>query len=316
MPAVFRHRNQVLYLDSALRLTHGSPFKLAGMLTRLRPTNEFFTAVAPASDGTGTLIGQVSYRDGEKCARLTYLLPQDELPSPVLPSLVEALAWQAGEWGAFHLLAEVEERSPAFEGLRAAGFSTYARQRVWRLDAPLSALPAPNHWRAAASVDENAVRNLHTQVIPPLVQAAEPFHLRLSHGLVFHQKGELAAYVEVISGPAGIYLRPLIHPDVLETPELLASLIARLRPVPNRPVYVAVRSYEAWLEPLLEDLSASVGPRQALLVRHLANAARVMQSLPRLNVLEKRAEPGAPIANNIHTAGENPPAPPYKIQEP
>lgn len=305
----------MLYLDSALRLTHGSPFTLAGMLTRLRPSNEFFTAVAPAENGAGTLIGQVSYRGGEKCARLTYLLPLNEISSPALPALMEALAWQAGDWGAFHLLAEVDERSPAFEGLRAAGFSTYARQRVWRLDAPLSALPAANHWRAAASVDEQAVRNLHAQVMPPLVQAAEPLHLRLSHGLVFYQKDELAAYVEASSGPAGIFIRPLIHPDVEATPALLASLIARLRPAPNRPVYAAVRSYEAWLEPLLEDLGASVGPRQALLVRHLANAVRVMQALPRLNMLEGRAEPGAPIARSMQANGEKPSSASYKTQE-
>lgn len=280
------------------------------MLTRLRPTNEFFTAIAPASNGQGALIGQVTYHDSEKSARLSYLLPLGDFPSPALTTLVEALAWQAGDWGAFHLLAEVDERSPAFEGLRAAGFSTYARQRVWRFDAPLANQPAPNHWHTAASIDEHAVRNLHTQVIPPLVQAAEPLNLRLSHGLVFHQDEELAAYVEVIGGPNGVYLRPLIHPDVEETPALLASLIARMRPTAKRPVYVAVRSYEAWLEPLLEDLGASVGPRQALLVRHLAETQRAMQALPRLNVLEKRAEPGAPIARNIQTAND-----PYKIQE-
>ncbi len=316
MPAVFRHRNQVLYLDSALRLTHGSPFKLAGMLTRLRSSNEFFTAIAPAADGARPLIGQVSYHGGEKCARLTYLMPLDEISSPVLPALMEALAWQAGDWGAFHLLAEVEERSPAFERLRAAGFSTYARQRVWRLEAALTGLSEATPWRAAASLDEQAVRNLHAQMIPPLVQAAEPLNLHLSRGLVVHQKGELAAYVEVTGGPAGIYLQLLIHPDAADAPTLLASLIARLHPTPKRPVYAAVRSYEAWLEPLLEDFGAGVGPRQALLVRHLANAARVMQALPRLNVLEGRAEPGAPIVRSIQAAGEMTPAAPYKTQEP
>ncbi len=313
---VFRHRNQVLYLDSALRLTHGSPFRLSGLITRLRPTNEFFTGVAPSANGSEPLIGQVYYHGGEKSARLSYLLPLNELPSPALPALVEALAWQAGEWGAFHLLAEVDERSPAFEGLRAAGFSTYARQRVWRLDNPLSALPAPNHWRAAASVDEHAVRNLHTLVIPPLVQAAEPLNLRLSHGLVFYQDDELAAYVDVNAGPSGVYLRPLIHPDVEAAPALLAGLIARLHPAPNRPVYLAVRSYEAWLEPPLEDLGASVAPRQALLVRHLANAVRAMQAMPHLGVLERRIEPSAPIVRNIQSSADSPSSTPLKIQEP
>ncbi len=275
------------------------------MLTRLRPTNEFFTAIAPASNGTGALIGQVVYHGGEKSAHLSYMLPLGELSSPALTALVEALAWQAGEWGAFHLLAEVEERGPAFEGLRAAGFSTYARQRVWRVDAPIPMQSAPNHWHAAASIDEHAVRNLHTLVIPPLVQAAEPLNLHLSHSLIFHQEGDLAAYVEVIGGPKGIYLRPLIHPDVEETPALLISLIARLHPTPKRPVYMAVRSYEAWLEPLLEDLGAQVGPRQALLVRHLGEAQYATQSLLRLNVLAKRAEPGAPIVRNIQSKDDS-----------
>jgi hypothetical protein len=305
----------VLYLDSALRLTHGSPFKLAGLFTRLRPTNEFFTAVAPAKDGVEPLVGQVYYHSGEKTARLSYLLPLSALSSPELPALLEALAWQAGDWGAFHLLAEVDERSPAFEGLRAAGFSTYARQRVWRMDKPLSAISAPNHWRAAASVDENAVRNLHGLVIPPLVQAAESLNLHLSHGLVFYQDGELVAYVDVTGGPDGFYLRPLIHPDVEEAPALLTSLVARLRPTLKRPVYVAVRSYEAWLEPLLEELGAGVGPRQALLVRHLANAVRSAQVLPHLNVLERRTEPGATIVNNLQSNDEMQHSSPYRIQE-
>jgi hypothetical protein len=102
---------------------------------------------------------------------------------------------------------------------------------------------------------------------------------------------------------------------VEETPALLTILIARLLPEPNRPVYAAVRSYEAWLEPLFEDLGASVGPRQALLVRHLANAARVMQALPRLGMLEKRVEPGAPIARSMQVNGEKPSAASYKSQE-
>lgn len=280
------------------------------MLTRLRPTNEFFTAIAPASNGAGALIGQVVYHGGEKSARLSYLLPMGELPSAALTGLVEALAWQAGEWGAFHLLAEAEERSPAFEGLRAAGFSTYARQRVWRIDAPLPNQAAPNHWHAAASIDEHAVRNLHTLVIPPLVQAAEPLNLHLSRSMIYHQEGELSAFVEVVGGPKGIYLRPLIHPDVEETPALLASLVTRFQPTPKRPVYIAVRSYEAWLEAPLEELGASAGPRQALLVRHLAEAQYATQTLPRLNVLEKRAEPGAPIARNIQSNAD-----PVKIQE-
>jgi hypothetical protein len=31
-----------------------------------------------------------------------------------------------------------------------------------------------------------------------------------------------------------------------------------------------VRSYQTWLEPVLEDLGALAGPRQAVMVKHLA----------------------------------------------
>lgn len=306
----------MLYLDSALSLTHGSPFRLSGMLTRLRPTSEHFTGVAPASNGTEPLIGQVYYHGGEKSAHLSYLLPLGKLSAAALPVLLEALAWQAGEWGAFHLQAEVDERSPVFEGLRAAGFSTYARQRLWRIDNSLAAAPAQASWRAATSTDETAVRNLHALVMPPLVQAAEPLNLHLSHGLVFYQNGELVGYADVNNGPKGVYLRPLIHPDVEGAPVMLAGLVAGLHPKPKRPVYLAVRSYEAWLEPPLEEIGASVSPRQALLVRHLANAVRVTQALPHLNVLDRRIETGAPMVRNLQSNSEAQPPSPYRIQEP
>jgi len=37
---------------------------------------------------------------------------------------------QAGDWGAFHILAEVDESSDAYRALRMAGFSVYAWQRL------------------------------------------------------------------------------------------------------------------------------------------------------------------------------------------
>jgi hypothetical protein len=42
----------------------------------------------------------------------------------------------------------------------------------------------------------------------------------------------------------------------------------------NRPVYVCVRSYQAWLEPVLADLGAKAGQRQAVMVKHLARLVK------------------------------------------
>jgi hypothetical protein len=35
-------------------------------------------------------------------------------------------------------------------------------------------------------------------------------------------------------------------------------------------IYICVRSYQAWIESILEELPVLAGPRQALMVRHLA----------------------------------------------
>jgi hypothetical protein len=42
----------------------------------------------------------------------------------------------------------------------------------------------------------------------------------------------------------------------------------------NRPVYICVRSYQAWLEPVLADLGAKAGPRQAVMVKHLVHTVK------------------------------------------
>jgi hypothetical protein len=38
----------------------------------------------------------------------------------------------------------------------------------------------------------------------------------------------------------------------------------------GRPVYVCVRTYNSWLEPAMEEIGAKAGPRQAVMVKHLA----------------------------------------------
>ena len=37
----------------------------------------------------------------------------------------------------------------------------------------------------------------------------------------------------------------------------------------GRKIYLNVRSYQAWLEPVLADLGAEASPRQAVMVKHL-----------------------------------------------
>ncbi len=77
---------------------------------------------------------QVIHPTGAQFAHLTFFCPDEAMHSTALPALLDHLSGQAVERGAFRLLADVDERSQAFEALRRAGFAIYARQRIWQLE--------------------------------------------------------------------------------------------------------------------------------------------------------------------------------------
>jgi hypothetical protein len=286
-PTLARYRHDVLTLDSARALTRGNPLGAAALLSYLNPRRYIFTAVA--SENGEALIGQVTLTETEASARLTFLAPEDG-PEALTVPLVENLAAQAGEWGAFHILAEVDEHSPAFQSLRQAGFSMYAWQRIWKLPAAEDR-SAERLWQPVREVDWPAVQSLHNQIVPALLQPIEMLP-RAAEGLVCREGSELQAYVRVSKGPAGIWLQPHIPPDCDCTPRLAGMLgtIGNGR----RPVYVCVRSYHAWLEAVLNDLGAQPGPQQAVMVKRLVQMQKAEQAV---KAMEKvLAKPAAPVA--------------------
>ncbi len=234
-------------------------------------------------------------------ARLSFLAPGNALDSGTVSELMDYMAEQAGEWGALYLVAEVDERSPAFEVLRQACFTVYTRQRIWHFTDPavFQAGLENNHkrtWQTAGSIDGVAVRNLFQSIVPPLVQPLEVQPNTRFNGLTYHEDNELLAYAGLVYGPNGIWAQPFIHPATENIPDLLLALIHDLPRRAGRQVYLGVRTYQAWLEPVLESLGAAAGPRQALMVRRLAVAQKAAARV-RLPALEnQRAEPSAPFA--------------------
>ena len=129
LPLITRYRNDVLTLDSARALTRGHPLGAMGLLTYINPARHLYAAIV--NGGDSALLGGVIHSRGEPFAKLLYLAPFSRLDDPELPALIEHLTVQAGEWKAFHVLAEVEESSAVFPALRMAGFSVYAWQKLW-----------------------------------------------------------------------------------------------------------------------------------------------------------------------------------------
>jgi hypothetical protein len=217
----------------------------------------------------------VIHTPGDTFAQLLYLAPATNLTHPSLPPLLEHLAAQAGTWGAFHVIAEVDETSDAFVALRNSGFAVYAWQRLWDVSS-ITGAGERSGWKRAQSVDLPAIQSLYHQIVPPLLQPVEPMPRRAA-GFICNEG--IRCHVNLSSGTAGIVLAPLIHPDAADVGASLSTLISGLSNRGTRPVYLCVRSYQTWLEPVLEDLGASAGPRQAVMVKHLAHMVKEEQAV-------------------------------------
>ncbi|HTX92875.1 MAG TPA: hypothetical protein VMC09_16815 [Anaerolineales bacterium] len=292
LPLLPRYRRDVLSLDSARILTRGNPLGAAAMFSYLNPRRHLYTAVA-SEDGS-SLMGQVILNEEETSARITFLAPEEHANGLVL-SLVSHLAVQAGEWGAFHLLAEVDEDSPVFRSLRQAGFAMYAWQRVWRLPV-VEIQDAHDSWRKAEETDWPAIQSLYGQIVPALLHPVEMLPKQVT-GLVCRSEGNLQAYAAVNSGPKGIWIQPLVPPDSPCVSDQMASLADSIPGWNGRAIYVCVRSYQTWLESVLEDLGAEAGPRQAVMVKRLAKVQKVEEKVSAIDKV--LAKPAAPVARAV-----------------
>lgn len=174
----------------------------------------------------------------------------------------------------------------------------FSKQRIYKLSSTLGIQKVlPYHWQTWTSKDIPAVRSLYQTLVPPLIQPVEPLTRLETLGLVcYGEQGTLQAFADLVYGPAGVWVIPFIHPQSsLDTVDLLLQLVSDLPDLNGRPVYLAARSYQPWIESALESSPAECGPEQALLVRYIAIRQRVASGV-RFDQLENgKAEPTFPV---------------------
>jgi hypothetical protein len=274
LPYVYSFREEAIGLDTARTLTRGNPLGAVGLFAYVNPVRHIYSAII---NGEGqSVLGGIIHSRNDTFAKLLYIAPLSQLTHPDLPELIENLSVQAGNWGAFHVLAEVDERSDAFVALRKAGFSVYAWQRMWNVSEITEAGPG-SEWLRVRDVHLPSVQSLYHQIVPPLLHPFEP-QPKSPTGWMCGESAK--CYVSMVHGVYGIVLTPLIHPEATNVSAKLASLIRNLPDRRNRPVYLCVRSYQAWLEPVLADLGAQGADRQAVMVKHLARLIKEEQTVP------------------------------------
>jgi len=241
LPYIYSFRDEAVGLDTARLLTRGNPLGAVGLLSYVNPSRHIYSAIANGENDS--VLGGIIHTPDETFAKLYYLAPSSQLTNPELPELIDELSSQAGTWGAFHVLAEVDETSNAFVSLRKAGFSVYAWQRMWDISG-IAVSNSISNWARVKSVHLPTVQSLYHQIVPPLLHPVEP-QPKTTGGWMCNEGAK--CYVSVAHGIYGIVLTPLIHPEATNVSEKLSALISNLPDRRNRPVYICVRSYQAWI---------------------------------------------------------------------
>ena len=107
LPYVYSFRDEAIGLDTARTLTRGNPLGAVGLIAYVNPVRHIYSAIINGSEDP--VLGGIVHSRKESFAKLLYLAPTSQLNHPDLPLLIENLAIQAGEWGAFHVLAVAEK---------------------------------------------------------------------------------------------------------------------------------------------------------------------------------------------------------------
>jgi hypothetical protein len=294
-----RVRDEGQCFDSQLAFTRGVSSLQTVFMEMVTPGRSACTLVSrPPNKEEPATIGQIMHRAGEVHARLTFFGPEEALASANSQHLLEALGHVAGERGAHHLIAEVDERCPAFENLRRAGFAIYARQRILQLNHPstINREATSGAWQAERDSDESAIHYLCLNIVPALVQQVElPPRLNRSD-LVHWNEGELHCYLDIESGPLGTWVSPYIHPAAENLEELFRELLTHFD-TQKRPLYFVVRSYQAWVGHILERIGFEACSDQAVMVKRLAAVVRRPALAPLPAVEGTRPEPTTPFAH-------------------
>ena len=279
-------------------MTRGLPLSWTSLLSAIRPYDHVFTGVYRPGGASSKLIGQVHQTSSMNSAHINYLLkPEGEDPKDLV-FLLEGLIREAGRWGAVQLTADLEIDSALFSQFRRAGFSVLAKQRVYRCAIPGGKPELQGTWRIWNSADVQVMRHLYLTLVPPLIQPVEPLTRREMLGLVFYdQSGSLQAYADLVYGPVGVWVLPLIHPQA-EVPigDLLQGMLTSLPDVNGRPVYVTARSYQPWVESGLQALGGEPGPEQGVMIHYLALRQRVVAEHAYHPVENGKPEPTVPYS--------------------
>jgi len=245
-----------------------------------------------------TGLAQLRPRRGTTRGYVTFIAPalvSGDGAEDVWLNLLEYVGVDAARLGLHHLIAEAPEDGDEVDVLRRAGFAIYLRQDIFRLDAARRPAPVQGALRLCEDADTWSIQQLYFNTAPRLAHLAEgtPRAGRSgARGYVYHEKGELAAYVEVRRGSHGAWFNLLVHPDAeSRAAHIMNQALAELGPAWDKSIFCGVRRYQEWLRRPLESIGFESFGASVLMVKHLvAHVAEPEPVLAHAQALEVRAK--------------------------
>jgi hypothetical protein len=228
--------------------------------------------------------------------------------------LLEHLCLDKGERRMQRIFARLLEDETGIDVFRQLGFSAYARRQIFRLEQ----LPSDLHpsgttpFRPLERGHAWGVQQLRSSLAPRLVRQAEGeikeerdfggllpwWKARRIKEYVLADGDEIQAYVRIVLGEKGHWLRIMLRPEAAQEADRILSEALLMAPAyPSRPICCSLREYEAGLRGALGELGFQPFASELLMVKQLTVTARV--PVGKLGTaLDKPVETATPISKS------------------
>ena len=288
MPALLQNKARLQSLDSFRLHTRGTPLNAHNLLAIFNPSSTVKTLILER-DGKRSFI-QVRVEDGKARAQLDYLIPKNEGES-LEPELLEGAIKTAGSWGVQVLLADLPAESLSQPLFKRLGFIHWARQKVYRVSRRRSSgQPLTFPWRTWTNADMPMLEAVYRSLVPGLFQPIEQLTRKAKLGLILQDtKGKCLGFVDYDEGLKGIWLQPFLLPE-LNGEQVFQDALACLHVLGMGPIFISARSYQPWVEAMLQGSDSNLISEQNLLVKYIATPIPATETQQSFTMEKSRIE--------------------------
>ncbi len=286
-------------MDAEYRLARGiQPALLNATLELIYPKNNSFTGTFENKDSVLKSIGQINLED--ETARLVFVYPEANDLVADACCLIEGLGKHAGAMGAHFLLAATEENDQLHYALCQCAFRPLYNQKYWQINLSKQMGSEQDYqWRPSTTRDLPAIQSFYHACLSPAIRIIWPIKPHNYPDALLVVGEELCGLASLHRFADTTFIYPLLLPSLPHPEKALTSLI-KYSHISSR-VFLAIPSFQSWLEGLQSKLSAETVLKQLIFVKHFTLRQRVFAEVEdELIIREHGREPTTPVTPSVH----------------